>query len=158
MALAVQNPQLVWSKVKKHLANAKPASQLAFKGLREYLTTQGGNPDLQLVTFSEAQAIVNLGTDLIGGACTVYGWFGKATRTSGTTSAFLALHAAADNSATTTTLITQRIKAAGQEFAWTSGTGIAAETGLTISSATAVGGATESTTPDGADGFVIVGV
>jgi hypothetical protein len=157
MAVVLENSQLVWKKVKNALANATPASQEAFQGLRKYLSTQVGNPDLQFIAYSEAQAIASAGTDLVGAACKVYGWYGKASRTTGTTSAFLALHAAATSNATTTTIATNRIKATGQTFSNIYPRGLAAETGLTIDSATAVGGATESTTPDGADGFVVIG-
>lgn len=157
MALSTENANLVWQKTKMALMDANPAIQQMFLDLKMYLATQGRNPDLQFIPFSEAQAIVNLGTDLVGAACTVYGVYYKAKRTTGTTAAFLSLNAAADNSATTATIWTQRIKAVGQKGAAVWPTGLASETGLTVSAATTVGGATESTTPDGADGFVIVG-
>ena len=74
------------------------------------MTTQGGNPQLQFVAYTAAQAIVNLGTDLIGGASTLYGWYAKANRTTGTTASFQAIHDATDNSATTTTTVTRTIQ------------------------------------------------
>ena len=157
MAVVLENSQLVWQKVKNALANANPADQAAFKGLKEYLSTQGRNPDLQYISFSEAQAIANGGTDLTAAACTLYGFYARASRTSGTTSAFVALHASGTNGATTTTIVTGRIKAVNHAFVYTSVRGLPVETGLTISAATAVGGSTESTTPDGADGFVVIG-
>ena len=157
MAVTLESSQQVWLKVKQALANANPADQATFKGLKEYLSTQGRNPDLQFISFSEAQAIANGGTDLTAAACTLYGFYAKASRTSGTTSAFVALHAAATNGATTTTLITGRVKAVNHGLVFTSVRGLPVETGLTISAATTVGGATESTTPDGADGFVVIG-
>jgi hypothetical protein len=106
MALSVQDPVLIWQKVAKALAGANPATQAAFRDLKNYITTQGGNPQLQFIPYTAAQAIVNLGTSLVGGACTLYGWYGKTARTSGTTAAFENLHDAADNSATTTTMDT----------------------------------------------------
>lgn len=157
MAVSTENANLVWQKVKMALMDASPAIQNAFLDLKMYLSTQGKNPDLQFIPFSEAQAIVNLGTDLVGGASTLYGVYAKTVRTSGTTASFFSLNAAADNSATTATILTQRFKVTGQKFAAVYPTGVAVETGLTVSCATAVGGATESTTPDGASGFVIVG-
>ena len=81
MAVVLENSQLVWQKVKNALANATPATQDAFQGLRKYLSTQGRNPDLQFIAYSEAQAIASAGTDLTGAACKVYGWYGKASRT-----------------------------------------------------------------------------
>jgi len=157
MALTVQDGVLVWQKVAKALAGANPATQKAFYDLKTYITTQGGNPQLQFIPYTAAQAIVNGGTSLVGGACTLYGWYGKAARTTGTTSAFEALHDAADNSATTTTVDTARIKATGQSFAVIHPTGVAFATDVVISSATAVGGSTESAAADADNGFVIVG-
>lgn len=147
----------VWNRVNKALAGANPATQEAFLKLKVYLSTQKGNPALQFASFTAEQAVTNLGTDLIGGACTLYGFYAKGRRTTGTTASFLAIHAAADNSATTTTLVTARFKAVTQSFGSVFPDGLACETGLAISAATAVGGATESSTADAADGFVIVG-
>ena len=157
MAVTLESSQLVWQKVKNALAAANPADQDAFRALKNYLSTQGRNPDLQFIAYSEAQAIANGGTDLTAAAATLYGWYAKASRTSGTTAAFVALHAAATNGATTTTVATGRIKAVNHSFHYINPRGLPVETGLTISAATAVGGSTESTTPDGADGFVVIG-
>lgn len=157
MALVVQDGVYVWQKVQKAIANACPADQAVFRALKNYLVTQGNNPQLQFIPFTAENAVTDGGVDLVGAACTVYGFYAKGRRTSGTTAAFLALHAAATNGATTTTLVTARFKATGQSFSFAAPLGLAAETGLTIASATAVGGATESTAADVADGFVIVG-
>lgn len=157
MALTTENANLVWQKVKMALMDASPAVQQQFADLKMYLSTQGRNPDLQFIPFTETQAIANGGTDLVGAACTVYAIYYKGKRTTGTTAAFLSLNAAADNNATTLVIWSSRLKVTGQKGAAFWPTGQASETGLTISCATAIGGATESTTPDGADGFVIVG-
>ncbi len=159
MALVTESGNKVWQKVKNYLSanNANPAAQGAFSDLKAWLAQQKRNPDLQFIPYTAEQATTDTGVDLVGAACTVYGFYAKGRRTTGTTSSFVAIHAAATNGATTTTLITTRFKAVSQEFSWVSGFGLACETGLTISAATAVGGATESTTADAADGFVIVG-
>jgi hypothetical protein len=157
MAFSGSDGVLVWQKVAKALAGAHPAHAAAFQDLRKYLVTQGGNPQLQFVPYTAAQAIVNLGTSLVGGACTLYGWYGKTARTSGTTAAFENLHDAADNSATTTTMVTQRTRLTGQSFASTHPSGLAFATDVVISSTTAVGGATESAAGDASIGFIIVG-
>jgi hypothetical protein len=157
MAITLQDGNLVWQKVNKALAGSNPAIQEAFRNLKVYMATQKGNPQLTFLPFSAEQAIANNGTDLAGQAVTVYGWYAKGRRTTGTTSSFLATHAAADNTATTTTLVTSRFKAVGQEFGFVNPFGLACETGLTISAATAVGGPTESATADAADGFYVVG-
>lgn len=157
MAITLQDGNLVWQKVRQATVNAKPDIQEAFRVLKVYIATQKLNPQLTFLPFSAEQSVVDGGTDLAGQAVTVYGWYAKGRRTTGTTSAFLAIHAAATNGATTTTLITNRFKAVGQEFAYTQSFGLACETGCTIACATAVGGAIESAAADSADGFIIVG-
>lgn len=157
MALTVQDGVSVWQKAKIALLGANPASQNAFRVLREYLATQGGNPQLQFIPYTAAQQIINLGTSLVGGACTLYGWYAKGARTTGTTAAFAALHDAADNSATTTTMVTAKFNLTGQQFAYINPTGFIVATDVVISSATAVGGATESAVGDATNGFIIVG-
>lgn len=157
MAFSGSDGVLVWQKVSKALLGANPQAQAAFRDLKNYMVTQGGNPQLQFATYTTTQATTNNGTDLIGGACTLYGWYGKAARSSGTTASFMALHDAADNSATTTTVVTRKINLTGQQFAYTDAFGHACATGLTVSAATAVGGSTESSAADACNGFVIVG-
>jgi len=157
MAFTGQDGVLVWQKVAKALLGANPANQAAFRDLKNYMTTQGQNPLLQFSPYTATQATVNNGTDLLGGAGTLYGWYGKARRTTGTTASFQAIHDAADNSATTTTVDTAKINAVGQSFSVIHPTGFALATGATISAATAVGGATESAAADATDGFVIFG-
>jgi hypothetical protein len=157
MALSLQDGVQVWQKVKQALTNANPATQNAFRVLREYIATQGQNPQLQFVPFTAAQIVTNNGFAAADVACTLYGVYANGARTTGTTSAFFAIHAAADNSATTTTILTERFKATGQSFGAVFPSGMAVETALTVSCATAVGGATESSAADAANGFVLVG-
>lgn len=159
MALTTVSGNLVWSAVKNALsaANANPAEQGAFADLKVWLAQQKRNIDLQFVPFTAEQAVTNLGTSLVGGACTLYGVWYKGRRTTGTTAAFLAIHDAADNSATTTTVVTAKMKATGNSGAIVSGPGYVLATDAVISCATAVGGATESAAADAADGFIIVG-
>lgn len=157
MALSLQDGILVWQKVSKALANANPAHAAAFRELRVYLMTQGQAPQLQFIPFTAEQIVTDTGFQAADVAGTFYGAYAKGRRTTGTTSSFLALHAAATNGATTTTIFTERFKAVGQAFAFVSAPGIAVETAFTLSAATAVGGATESSAADAADGFIIVG-
>jgi hypothetical protein len=157
MAIALQDGVLVWQKVAKALAGANPASASAFRELKTYIVTQGQNPQLQFVPFTAEQIVTNGGYSPDVDANTIYGIYLKGRRTTGTTSSFVSLHAATDNSATTTTLDTFRFKAAGQSVAVVHPTGLACETELTVSAATAVGGATESSAADAADGFVVIG-
>lgn len=157
MALSLQDGVSVWQKVKNALVGANPATQNAFRVLREYLATQGGNPQLQFIPYTAAQVTTDTGFQAADVACTVYGVYGVGARTTGTTAAFFALHAAATNGATTTTIFTQRFKAVSQSFGAVFPLGLACETALTPSCATAVGGATESAAADACNGFVLIG-
>jgi len=164
MAVSTQNANLVrqkaynavYSPLGTTTSAISPYHFYAIKAFFLHWAANKGNPDLQFIPFTAEQAVTNLGTDLTTGAGTLYVWFAKARRTTGTTAAFVALHDAADNSATTTTLATQKINATGQQYILVHPNGVPFATSLAISSATAVGGATESATADAADGFVIV--
>jgi hypothetical protein len=157
MAVVLEASNKVWQKVEQALTGAGPDAQRAFKGLRDYLVQQSGNPNLQFIPYTAEQAVTDHGVDLTAAACKVYGWYGKGRRTSGTTASFIALNAAATQDATTTTIVTTRLKVLGQRFAFVFGAGLASETGLTVCAATTVGGATESSAADAADGFVVIG-
>lgn len=165
MALTTQNANLVRQKAYNAVyatgtstVKVSPEHYYMLKALFLHLAANKGNPDLQFVPFNTTQITTNLGyTPGIGGACTLYAFYGRAKRTSGTTASFIAVHDAADNSATTTTVLTAKINAAGQQFFIVSPDGHPIATDLTISAATAVGGAVESSAGDAVDGFVIIG-
>lgn len=157
MAIALQDGIFVWQKVAKALAGANPGVSQPFRELKTYIATQLGNPQLQFVPFTAEQITTNGGYSPDVDACTLYALYLKGRRTTGTTSSFVAIHDATDNSATTTTIDTVRFKAAGQVAAVIHPAGVALATELTVSAATAVGGATESSAADAADGFVVIG-
>lgn len=157
MALSTQNANIVWQKVKAQLLNASPAIQNAFADLKAYLANQKGNPDLQFVQFTAEQVVTNGGYSPDIDGARIYGIYFKGRRTSGTTAAFGALHDATDNSATTTTVVTAKFNLTGQAFFATYPDGFLLATELTVSCATAVGGATESSAADAFDGFVVAG-
>lgn len=158
MALSLQDGVQVWQKVKNALAGANPAHVAAFRVLREYLATQGGNPQLSFLPYTAAQITTGGGVALTDAACTLYGVYGKGARTSGTTQAFFQLFNQADNTASTTLILYgTQLNAAGQSFAATFPTGIPFSTSLTAASDTTVAGATESSAADACNGFVIVG-
>jgi hypothetical protein len=145
-------------KIVATLNSVSPYHFYAVKSFFLHMAANKGNPDLQFIPYAAEDIIANNGYQPIAaGAATLYMWFMKARRTSGTTASFQAIHDAADNSATTTTLTTQLINKTGQSaiFVWPDGFPVATE--ITISAATAVGGATESTAADATDGFLIVG-
>lgn len=157
MAIALQGSNKVWMKVRNALANASPGAQLQFKELKMWLATQKKNPDLQFVPFSAADVSTDTGSTPVVGAATLYAIYAVAARTSGATASFLSAHDATTNGATTTTVFTAKINAAGQEVVMISPSGLPLATDLTLSAATAVGGATESSAADAANGFAIVG-
>lgn len=128
----------------------------AIKAFFLFWAANKNNADIILLPYTAEQATTDLGVDLAGQAGTLYVWYAKGRRTSGTTASFGALHDAASNAATTTTLDTARFNASGQAFLTVHPNGMPFATGLTISHATAVGGATESSAADASDGFVIV--
>ncbi len=129
----------------------------AVKSFFLHMSMNKGNPDLQFLPYGTADSTTNGGTDLTGAAATLYAWFGSGQRTTGTTAAFEAIHDASSNGATTTTVWTAKLNAAGQAFWVCEPNGRALATGCTISSATAVGGSTESTATDSSNGFIVIG-
>lgn len=157
MAFTGQDGIFVWQKVAKALAGARPGDSQPFREFKTYFATQVGNPSLQFVPYTATQATTNNGTSLVGGACTLYAWYAKARRTTGTTASFQAIHDAADNTATTTTVDTFKVNAVGQSATILHSAGLVLATDAVISAATAVGGATESAAADATDGFIIVG-
>jgi len=73
MALSLENANSVKQKVKIALSNAHPVHQGVFKSLFEFLATQGLNPDLQFVPFTEVQCDAAGGTNVVDAAAQVYG-------------------------------------------------------------------------------------
>ncbi len=157
MALTVQDANLVWQKVKIATANANPAAQNALAELKKYLAGPKRNPNLQFIPFTAEQAVTNLGTSLSIGASKIFAVYMKGRRTSGTTASFFAIHDAADNSASTTTTVSQKFNVTGQEAVYVNPNGFQLTTEAVVSAATAIGGATESSAADACDGFVIAG-
>lgn len=164
MALTTQNANLVRQKAYNAVygfgKTARPVSPYHFyavKSLFLHFAANKNNPDLQFAAYTAEQAVTNNGTSLVGGACTLYAWYGLARRTTGTTASFQAIHDAADNTATTTTVDTFKINLTGQSFLDVRPDGIVIATDVVISAATTVGGPTESAAADATDGFVIVG-
>lgn len=157
MAISLESSGKVFRKAEKFVANANPEVRNALAALKNWLVQQKGNPDLQFIPFTAAQVVTNGGYSPDVDAARVYFAYFKGARTTGTTAAFGAIHDATDNSATTTTIVSAKFNLLGQEFHAAYPNGFALATELTVSCATAVGGATESSAADAFDGFVIVG-
>ncbi len=159
MAIALQDGLFVWQKVAKALTNANPGISQPFRELKTYLATQGGNPQLQFIPFTAEQIVTAGGYSPDVDACTIYGVYGKARRTSATTNAYFQLFDQTDNTASTT-LITfvHRINLTGDAWGAVFPGGFYKHaTELTIAADDTVAGATESTAALAADGFVIIG-
>lgn len=167
MALATQNANLVRQKAYTAVYSAlkvgtttaqSPYHFYAIKALFLHLAANKGNPDLQFIPYAaEDIATGTTGYNPDVDACKVYAFYIAGRRASATTVAFISLHDATTNGATTTTIATQRLNLTGQQalFVWPDGFPIA--TDITIASADAVGGSTETTAALAADGFVIIG-
>lgn len=154
MALSLQDGNLVWQKVKIALMNAHPAVQAQFKGLKEYLAQQVGNPQLQFVPFSEAQCDDADGTGVVDAACKIYAVYVK--KVSAATDNYFKIY----DSATVDTTAGEQIIAIpllGTEEVATQmhPLGLAMAAGVTVTQHTTSIGVTDGS--DGGDGFVLIG-
>jgi hypothetical protein len=152
MAISTENANKVWQKVKIHLdaQAASPAAVAAFKTLKQVLSQDKRNPDLQVVVISDltADAVI------ADAACRVRGLYLKKQATA--TGAFVKAsdHASA-TSATAPELLLELNEASKESFliwpdGWSQGTG------FTIGSDTTSDGSTSTTSGDGPKGFAII--
>lgn len=143
--------------------SVSPYHYYAVKSLFLHLAANKGNPDLQFVPYAAEDAVTSTdGITLCTATCTLYAWFGKARRTSGTTAAYEWLYqgnAGGGNSDPTGDEISvQLINLTGQQFLNVHPNGfIVSSAGLSVVSTTAIDGTTESTAANSHDGFVIIG-
>lgn len=154
-ALAVIASDLAWQEVKNAVANANPGVQSAFKGLKEYLTSQKGNPNLQFLAFSEAQADAAGGTALVTGALTLYGFYTKKENSATDNWTWLYDDATNDGTAADAMVCLPQLRANEQAFAiFPQGFAMAAGVVVTQYATDPLGAVDGST---GADGFILVG-
>jgi hypothetical protein len=160
MALSLQDGVQVWTKVKNALsaANANPGAQNAFRILREYIATQGGNPQLQFIpingTLSSSDGGASANQVLADTACTLYGVYLKKVGTVET------IFKASANATTAATDGTQKYafsKAAAGDLAVVYPTGDAVASGLTVTENTARTTGTLTLVANRFDGFVVIG-
>ena len=154
MSLSLENSNLVWQKVKIALANANPASQNAFKALKEYLAQQGGNANLQFVPFTEAQCDDADGTGVVDAACKIYGVYVK--KVSSATDNYFKIY----DSATVDTTAGEQIIAipllhTTEEVVETYVNGLTMANGITVTQHTTSIGVTDGS--DGGNGFILIG-
>lgn len=160
MALSLEDSNLVWQKVKGALMNANPVVQTAFDGLRRYLATQKGNPQLQFISFGDGDVVAATGYSPIGAVTsTVYGvyFIKNGTGTGTATDSWLTIGNASTNTVDATKFIALMTSVAAQEVYATYPHGLIFGTDLTISGETSAQDGTESTSGDSGSGFVIVG-
>ena len=157
MALTVQDGVLVWQKVAKAVLGANPATQAAFRDLKNYITTQGKNPQLQFVPFSGASMASDSGNAdvvLCSGACTLYATYLNKVGSVET------IYKGSNNATTAATDGTQdhaiAATVAGDVFAiYPKGRALSA--GLTVAEDTTRTGATRTLAANAMSGFVIIG-
>lgn len=161
MAFSGQDAQKVFSKIKKMLEgiDANPAIQAsasaAFKGLKEVLATQGGNPQLQLLPFSEADADVAGGTVLLSGACRVYAVFVR-KNTSGTDNWFWLINDATNDGTDADHMIALALLEASKSAFAIYPAGVPFDTGVVVTQyGTDPIGKVDGS--EGGDGFVLIG-
>jgi hypothetical protein len=161
MALATQNSNLAWQKVKIALDQfaAPNSTREALKALKARLALTGGNPDLQFVPFTAAQAAAAGGTDLIGAAAKVYALYAQNKRAAAGTQSFFDVHGAASDASAATVELSAAFQAitTKQTALVIRDEGLALATGVTVTAVTAPGGTTDSDAADSPDGFLIVG-
>ena len=154
MALALEDGNLVWQKVKIALTNAHPAAQLAFAGLKTWLAQQKGNPQLEFYAFSEVQCDDADGTGRVDAAHKIYGVYVK-KENEGTDNYFKIF----DNATVDTTTTDQRIAIplflANQTAFEIYPDGFPMAVGATVTQHTTSEGSTDGS--NGGDGFLIVG-
>ena len=154
MALSLQDANLVWQKVKIATSDANPVLQEQFAELKKYFAQQLGNPKLQFVPFSEAQADDADVTGIVDAACKVYAVYAK--KNTSATDAYLKLY----DSATVDTTAGEQIYAfplflASEGIAYFQPKGASFANGVTVTQHTTSIGVTDAS--EGGDGFVIIG-
>ncbi len=159
MALTLENSSRVWLKVDAYFSahdggSVNPTHVAAFAGLRVNLI-QRGIVNLQFLPFQASDIVTNLGYSPLDVPAKVYGFYVKNPGNSTGTDSYITLHNAANNASVP--FVTGLIQVADDEFSYLNARGIDFTTDVTVSGATASGGATESAAADAGDGFLIVG-
>ena len=154
MALDLENANSVKQKVKIALTNAHPVHQGVFKALMEYLATQGGNPDLQFVAFTEAQCDAAGGTNVVDAASQVYGIY-VAKVSEATDNYFKLFNDLTDDTTTTDQVVAIPLLDTAQTVAEIYPGGLDLGTGIVVTQHTTSEGSSDGS--DGGDGFLIIG-
>lgn len=159
MAFSPSDSNQVWQEVKATLMLAKganPVALAAFDALRRHLATQGGNPTLQILRFSEVDCDVAGGTALLTGACRVYGVFIK-KEDEGTDNLFLVYDDATNDTTDANARIALSVLEALKEAYAIYPTGLPMATGVLVTQYTSASGLAKADGSNGGNGFVIIG-
>ena len=154
MALSLENANSVKQKVKIALTNAHPVHQGVFKALFEFLATQGLNPDLQFVPFTEVQADVAGGTNVVDAACQVYGIY-VAKVSAATDNYFKLYDDLTDDTTAGDQIVAIPLLDTTQTAAEIYPGGLDFGTGVLVTQHTTSIGTTDGS--DGGDGFIVLG-
>jgi hypothetical protein len=157
-AFALENANKAWQRVQGALdaAGASPEVQLQFRALKMWLATQKGNPNLQFLSFTAAQAAAAGGTVLATGVANVYAVFVKKTATA-TRNTVKLYDDATDDTTAGDAVIAADLIAASQQAAVIYPDGYALAVGAVITGHTTLIGTTDGSSANAGSGFVLVG-
>lgn len=156
MAFSASDANKVWQQVQISL-DALGASGLArdtFRALKAALAQTKGNPQLQFLPFSEADADVAGGTVLLSGACRLYGVYTK-KENSATDNVTKVYDDATDDTTAGDDILALPQFEANVGSSYVNSSGIPMATGIVITQHTTVEGSTDGS--NGANGFLIIG-
>ena len=153
MAFSGENSYIAWQRVKILLAGANPTAVRVFKELKAQLSQVGGNPDLQVLPFTEAQADAAGGTSLLTGAATLLAVYVK-KENSATDNHFKLYDDATDDSTDGDAIVALPLLTANEEAVYLALNGVPLATGIVVTQHTTLIGTTDGS--NGGGGFVII--
>lgn len=155
-AASLESANKVWQRVNIALAGASPCAQRQFRALKEWLSTQKGNPDLQFLPFVNTSIDDATGQALVGSAVRIVGIYGKKAATA--TDVYLAIFddTTDDAGGATDGRIVLPFLEASEEQVFISPAGVSMAAGVVAKAYTDYDGTTDSTDTDCPSGFVIV--
>lgn len=159
MAFVPSDSGQVWQQVKATLnlgKGANPVAQAAFQALRLYLASQGLNPQLQILPFSEVDCDAAGGTAILTGACRIYGVFVK-KEDEGTDNLFLVYDDATNDTTDANARIALSVLEALKEAYAIYPSGLPMATGVLVTQYTSASGLGKADGSNGGNGFVVIG-
>lgn len=165
-ALATEAANLAWQRVKIRLSYLEASADVQdrFRVLKQHLAQEGGNKNLQVITFTDANLTTNVNS--LDGALTFYALYVKKVGTisaagafAGTaTDAWVKLYDdATDDSTTGDARFSLPLLVANDEATFMSAAGLPVVDGIVLVAHTTSNGTTDSTAGDAGAGFIIVG-